>query len=135
MENVQQKKIGAGIMTLSIIQLFFSGLGIFGVIVAIAMKDQLKAYGIPETPTSSWIISLGITLVLITSIILILMKKELGIYIYFIAEVGSFVYSIVQSGFNPWMLLNLIFPVLMAIFLWKKRDVFSAGVEDEKVTI
>jgi len=129
MESIQKPKVGAGILTMSIIQLVLMGFSLIGLIMTLFMKDetkaQLKTMGIPETPTSTIIISLIITVIIILAIVLILMKKELGIYIYFIAEVANIVYSIVSTGFKPVILLSLIIPGLMGFFIWKKKEIFS----------
>ncbi|MBU3171472.1 hypothetical protein [Clostridium estertheticum] len=125
MENVQKPKVGAGIKTMSIIQLVFSGFGLIGFIIIILMKDTIKTAGGPAVTTSYLIISLVLLIITTIGIILILMKKELGIYIYFIAEVASIVYSIVNNGFKPLDILSLIIPALMGIFIWKKKEIFS----------
>jgi len=133
MENVQKPKVGAGILTMSIIQLVIYGFGLIGSIRNItnldAVNAQLKAVGFPETTMSAIIIGLVFTVIIVIGIILILMKKELGIYIYFIAIVASIVYAIVSSGFSPWMLLNLIMPVLTGIFIWNKKEIFVVEVK------
>ncbi|MCB2341936.1 hypothetical protein [Clostridium estertheticum] len=125
MENVQKPKVGAGIKTMSIIQLVFNGFVLIGFIMILLMKDTIKAAGSPAVTTSDLIISLVLIVITTIGIILILMKKELGIYIYFIAEVASIVYSIVTNGFKPSEILSLIIPVLMGIFIWKKKEIFS----------
>ena len=133
MENIQKPKVGAGILTLSIIQLVFSGFGLLGFIMMIFMSDatkaQLKTLGTPETATSTIIISIVLILIIALGIILILMKKELGIYIYFIAEVANIVYSVVMNGFKPIILLSFVIPVLMAIFILNKKEVFFADAK------
>ena len=126
MENTQKAKVGAGIKTMSIIQLVFMGITLLGLVMTLFMtsaaKDQLKTMGLPETPTSTIIISLIVTLLIILGTILILMKKEMGIYIYFVAQVANFVYGIVINGFKPLELVGLIIPVLMGIFIWQKKE-------------
>lgn len=128
MENIQKPKVGSGILTVSIIQLVFSGFGLIALLANLFMNDttksQLKTMGIPETPTSTIIIGLAFVIIIALGTILILMKKELGIYIYFIAEVGNIVYSVVMNGFKPILLLSLIIPVLMGIFILNKKEVF-----------
>jgi len=124
MENVQKPKVGAGILTMSIIQLVFSGFGLIGILITFFMKDTLKTAGAPAIPTFTFIISLVLTIIITLGVILILMKKELGIYIFFIAQVANIVYSIVINGFKPLILLALIIPILMGIFIWKKKEVF-----------
>ena len=130
MENIQKPKVGAGIKTMSIIELVFMGFSVLGLIGSFFLTDEIKAIsksaGVPETPTSTIIISLVISVMIIIGVILILMKKEIGIYTYFIAIVGNIVFSIVSNGFKPVILLSLIIPGLMGIFIWKKREIFSA---------
>ena len=135
MENVQKPKVGAGIKTMSIIQLVFSGFGLIGLVMTFFMKDTLKTAGVPAIPTSTIIISLVFIIIITLGIILILMKKELGIYIYFIAEVANIVYSIVSNGFKPASLVGLVIPVLMGIFIWKKREIFSSETKTEQIDI
>ncbi|MCB2295589.1 hypothetical protein LGK95_19095 [Clostridium algoriphilum] len=125
MENIQKPKVGAGILTVSIIQLVLMGFTIIGLIASFFIKDQIKAMGIPETPTSIVVISLIITIIVILGIVLILMKKELGIYMYFVAEVANIMYAIVSTGFKPTILISLILPALMAFFIWKKKEIFA----------
>ena len=98
-------------------------------------KALIKTAGLPETPTSTLIISLIITITVILSVILILMKKELGIYIYFIAEVANIAFTIVSNGFTPWILGSFVIPVLMGIFIWKKKEIFSVEAKSENVDI
>jgi hypothetical protein len=133
MENIQKPKVGASIKTMSIIQLVVSGFGIIGFIISIFTKDKtnalLKGSGVPEITTSVLIIGLVFSIILGISVILILMKKELGIYIYFIAVVAQIVYGIVSTGFKPLSLVGLVMPVLMGIFIWKKKEIYSVKVE------
>lgn len=139
MENIQKQKVGAGILTVSIIQLVVSGFVVLSFLISIFMKDmiaaQLETMGLPEVQTSTILISLAITLVIILGVILILMKKELGIYIYFAAIVANRVYSIVSDGFTPWVLVLLVVPVLMGIFIWQKKEVFGLGSKAEDVSL
>jgi len=133
MENNQQEKVGAAILTLSIIQLVISGLAIMGYLIAFFMKDQIKAAGVPAISTSTLIISMVIALIAALGIFLILMRKQLGIYVYFIAQVSVIVYSLVNNGFKPSVLLSLIIPVLMGIFIWQKKEVFNIGTKAEEM--
>jgi len=135
MENDQQHKVGAGILTLSIIQLVFSGFAIIGYLAAFFMKDQIKAAGVPAIPTTTLIISMVISLLVTLGIILILMRKPLGIYVYFIAQASQIVYSLVNNGFKYSMILSLIIPVLMGIFIWQKKEVFDIGTKAKDVSI
>ncbi|MBU3185535.1 hypothetical protein [Clostridium estertheticum] len=130
MENVQKPKVGAGIKTMSIIQLVFNGFILIGFLMILLMKDTIKTAGGPAVTTSDLIISLVLIIITTIGIILILMKKELGIYIYFIAEVANIVYSIVTTGFKPVDILSWIIPALMGIFIWKKKEIFSTETKN-----
>ncbi|MGH4051922.1 MAG: hypothetical protein ACREVX_11345 [Clostridium sp.] len=136
MENIQKPKVGGWIKTLCILQLIGSVLSLTGisnyskiddlnVTTDAANKALGKAFQIPQTTTLSITIGLVLAIILGVSIILILMKKELGIYIYFTVVVAQIVYTIVRSGFTWFILANLIMPILMGIFIWKKKEIFS----------
>ncbi|MBW9146598.1 hypothetical protein KTC92_07550 [Clostridium sp. CM027] len=141
MENVKKPKVGAGIKTMSIIQLIISGFGLIAIIIALLMKDKLAAQyktmgmDVPQVSTSAYIISLVIITIITIGIILILMKKELGIYIYFTATVANIVYTIVSDGFKPVSLVGLIIPALMGFFIWKKREIFSTDTKTEQIDV
>jgi len=137
MENIQKPKIGAGIKTISIIELVFMGFSVMGLIGSFFLTDQIKAIsksaGVAEIPTSTIVISLVISVMVIIGVILILMKKEIGIYIYFIAIVGNIVFSIVSNGFKPAILVSLVMPILMGIFIWKKKEIFSVQGKSDNI--
>ncbi|MBW9150263.1 hypothetical protein K2F40_14985 [Clostridium sp. CM028] len=141
MENVKKPKVGAGIKTISIIQLIVSAIGLFS-IKNFSKKDELNAaykaldIGMPEITNLSLTIGLVFSVILAISVILILMKKELGIYIYFIATVAQIAYTIVAGGTKPWMILvSLIMPALMGFFIWKKREIFSTDTKTEQIDV
>ncbi|NNU77086.1 hypothetical protein [Clostridium estertheticum] len=141
MENVQKPKVGAGIKTMSIIQLVFSFVGLWNIKSYFVNNDKtnaaLRTLNLPEVTNLTITIGLVFTIVLAVSVILILKKKELGIYIYFITVVANIVYSIVNVGFKPFVLLSLIVPVIMAvlmgIFIWKKKEIFSTETKNIEV--
>ncbi|MBZ9607131.1 hypothetical protein G9F73_004715 [Clostridium estertheticum] len=141
MENIKKPKVGAGIKTMSIIQLVVSVFGLFS-IRNFSKKDELNAaykaldIVMPEITNLSITIGLVFSVILAISVILILMKKELGIYIYFIAIVAQIAYSIVAGGTKPWMILvSLIMPALMGFFIWKKKEIFSTETKSDNMDI
>jgi len=137
MEDMQKQKVGAGILTISIIHLVVCGFGLLGTIASFAMKDtindMIKGQGVPEITTSALIIGVVFTIMLAVAVILILMKKEIGIYMYFIVEVANIVYSVVINGFKLIQLTSFILPVLMGIFIWQKREVFGLGAKEQSI--
>ncbi|MEK6264435.1 MAG: hypothetical protein N2B06_06655 [Clostridium sp.] len=146
MENIQKPKVGAWIRTLCILQLVtyafsltsirnFSKIDELNVANNELNKVLNKALQLPEITRLSLTIGLVFSIIFIISIILILIKKELGVYIYFTASVATIVYSIVSNGFKLIMLTSLIMPVLMAIFIWKKKEVFGLGAEAKEASL
>lgn len=144
MENVQKPKVGAGIKTISILQLIGSVFGLWS-IRNFFNKEKLnaanKATGellnmvVPEVTNLSITIGLVFSIILGISVILILKKKELGIYIYFTTIVANIAYTIVTAGFSPWSLVALIMPALMGFFIWKKKEIFSSETKSEQIDI
>lgn len=131
MDNNQKQKVGAGILTMSIIHLVFNSIGALGLLASVTMKEEIKKLGTPEITTSALIISSVFIAIITLAIMLILMKKQIGIYIYFIAQVANLVYSVVVNGFDPMQIVTLIMPVLMGIFIWQKKEIFGLGAKAE----
>ena len=126
MKDIHKPKLGTGILTLAIIQLIFSSIGLIGLVMTLLMIYAPKTYGVTTIPTFTVIVTLVSTLITTLGIILILMKKKLGIYIYFIAEVANVVYSVIINGFKPVILVSLIIPVLMGIFILTRKEIFAS---------
>lgn len=131
MEDNEKQRLGSGIIAVAVIELIFSAMGIVGLIITMSMKDmiyqQLQAAGqsIAMPTTNQLIVSAVLSVFLIIAIILILMRKETGVYAYFTIEIISIVYSILINGFKYTVLLSLILPALMAVFIVKKKEVFG----------
>ncbi len=139
MDNPQKQKIGAGIITISIITLVINVLLLVLPIFALIFKDKLNAQliqqGINSTYSSNELIPLIIIGILeIISIILILLRNTIGVFSYFIICIGNIVYSIVQSGFKSGTLATLILPTLMAIFICPKIRIFKIKNKKNKMS-
>lgn len=129
MENTEPKKLGGALLTVIIIDLVLSIIGVFGTMALILAKNSnneaLKSNpALTATNPTQLKIELILTVLIIIGLIIILFKQAIGIYIYFIATIISIVYSIVSNGFSPMMLVSLIVPILIAIFIFLKKDVF-----------
>lgn len=128
MEDYKRQTLGAGILTVSIIQLVVYGFSLIGTIPTLLMKDQLSTLVGEETVAllsgPQLIISIVLTILLTIAIILILLKKSLGVYAYFTCIIVNFIYGIIMSGFNPLSIAGLIFPALMAFFIYKKKHLY-----------
>lgn len=145
MENIQERKLGAGIITISVLHLIGFVIGSFSTVSSIINNDALveAASVLGADPSiyapSKLIISLVLSTLLAISVILILFKKSLGVYGYFTVTVISLINSIISVssiGFSGLVIfslvLSLIFPALMALFIHKRKYVFGfASKEDD----
>lgn len=61
----------------------------------------------------------------VVGIILILMKKKLGIYIYLIGQSAHIIHMLVTEKFEINMVLDLLIPVLTAYLIWKNISMFN----------
>jgi len=126
MEDTQSQKLGAGIITISIIHFIGGIFSILGTIVLLTQKDTLIKQGIPVIlSTNQIIINLILQLILIIAIILILFKKSIGVYCYFTITIISIINSIMDSGFQWIIIVSLILPILLAILINKKKKLFN----------
>jgi hypothetical protein len=131
MENTQSRKLGAGIIIISIIQFIGVIFSVVGSILLFSSKDaiinklQENGQNINILSNTQIIISLIFQLIIAVAIILILVKKSIGIYSYFTVVSINIIYSIIRAGFQWTIIFSLIFPILMAIFINKKKKIFN----------
>ena len=130
---MENKKLGGGILTISIIYLVFLGFGLIGSIISLSTLDQINSVmaqmgGIQLTPTEL-IISIILSFILLFGIILILLKKQIGVYTFFTVEIINIIYSLIMDGLSLSVLIStlisLILPVLLAYFIYKKKELFG----------
>lgn len=131
MENTNENKLGGGIIVVSILILISSVFSSFSSI-SILMNRSLykktyKELGMTLPSNTMYIIYLVLSVVIILSAILILLKKSLGIYGYFTAIIINIIANIVASGFNILMLANLIIPIIYLALIMSKKQVFGLG--------
>ena len=122
MENKQSQKLGAGIIIISIIYFIGSIFTILGAILLFATKNELQAATLSTTRIT---ISLILQIIIVISIILILLKKSIGVYSYFTLAAINIIYTIIGNGFNWTIVGSLILPILMAILITRKKELFS----------
>lgn len=131
--ETNNQKLGGGIMTICILTLIGFVFTLFSSITMLTGRDKIiesyKTLGLDTSLIPSagqTIIGLILSILIALSVILILMKKSIGIYGYFIVEIISIIASIIFSGFSILnIILSLIFPILMAIFISKRKFVFG----------
>lgn len=130
---MENKKLGGGILTISIIYLVFLGFGLIGSIISLSTLEQINSVmaqmgGIQLTPTEL-IISIILSFILLFGIILILLKKQIGVYTFFTVEIINIIYSLIMNGLNLSVLIStligLILPGLLAYFIYKKKELFG----------
>ena len=126
----ENKKLGAGIIIIAILVILGSVLGIVGDLGIMFFGDLVvETYDgevIQSTVSNSqFIIDIILKIIFIISAILIFMKKSLGVYSYFVLVIISIIASIIFNGFSIAIISSLILPVLMIIFVTRKREVFG----------
>ena len=133
----ENEKLGAGILTIGIINLIVYGIVVIVSIISLLNFDAVKkaAAKLSSTPVTkeAFLITLGISVVVVISVILIFMKKALGVYSYFTIVVVNIIYSIISNGFNIQTIISgLVLPILFAIFIVTKKEIFGFGVQETK---
>lgn len=131
MEINKENKLGAGIITLSVLTIISVFITYFSNICLLipSVQNNLKQKGIPieKLAINNVIIAIGLisATILLISIILILLKKALGIYLYYLLFLANLIYSIVLKGFNKFLIFSIIFPALFGYFLYKKKHLYG----------
>ena len=137
---MENKKLGGGILTISILYLVFLGFGLIYNIISFSTLDQINALssqmGMPQLTSTELIISIILSLILLIGVILILLKKKIGVYTFFTVIVINVIYSLIMNGFNIAILIStlisLILPGLLAYFIYKKKEVFGFESNENK---
>ena len=137
----KEKKLGAGIITISVLILIGSAFGILGTIMNLAMGDsvnellmQTGQYDASMLPTTTdYIISLVSSILCVIFVILILLKNKIGVFGYFALSILNRVYSLIVAEITPIVLgglvLGLAFLALYGFFIYKKRDLYGLSKE------
>ncbi|MBU3105909.1 hypothetical protein [Clostridium gasigenes] len=143
---MEEKKLGGGILTCTIINIVIYGFAIIGLIISLFTKDFVnqaltnagETEALAQLSTSNLVISLITSILLLISLILILFKKKTGVYSYFSFVVLNFIYGVVVNGLaslSVLSLIGLILPVLLGLFIYKRRSVFGFSNPDEDQSI
>ena len=130
--DYDDQKLGAGIITLSVLHFIASALVIFSGIVLLCAGQisevQKELAGLNSEISTGLIVFQFIILriILIISLILLLKKNKIGVYGYYLFILITIISGIVSSGFNILNIaISLIFPILMGIFISKKKSLFG----------
>lgn len=133
MENQKKNKLGAGIITISVIQIVASVFSILYSVLLLTPSFQenitaILGASLDQLGITSVTIIIGLvaTILDLLGIILILRKKAIGLYIYLLVTAANIIYSIVMVGFSISTLISaLILPLLMTFFVYKKKELFG----------
>lgn len=69
--------------------------------------------------------SIILSIIGIFSIILILTKKYIGVFLYFICVIVNIILNIVYKGFSASILTTLVLPIIMTFFLLNNKKYFT----------
>ena len=125
----EENKVGAGILTICILTIIGAAFNIFGNILLLGFhdfyKDIFNQIGTELPGTGITTVYLLISILLIVSAALILKKNKVGVIGYFVLEATSLILSLILSEVTVLgILLDLVLPVLMIIFVSKKKDLY-----------
>lgn len=128
MENTQPKKLGGALLAVTIINIIIFVFELIGSITLLLAKNSnnelIKSNkAIADANPTEYKILLVLSIIAIIGLILILFKQVIGVYTYFASAIISIIYTIVSSGFGS-TIFSLILFILMAIFIYLKKDVF-----------
>lgn len=127
-KNVEKKKLGAGIIVLSVFFILGQVLTIISSLPAIINLDEfnnaLVSLGESKLTMGQVVFSVILTVIMLVSLILILLKKSIGVYIFIGIQVVSIIYSIITTGLSIRILTNLLLPGLFLFFIYKKKDIY-----------
>lgn len=132
-----ERKLGPGIITMSVIFLVISVIGVIGSVISIfaggsinqALIDsgQIDASMLPTT--TDYIINLVVTTFTIIFVILILCKNKIGVFGYFGLTILSHIYSLITTGISGIniisQLIGILIMALYGFFIYKKKYVYG----------
>ena len=138
---MENKKLGGGILTISIIYLVLLGFGLIGSIISLVTLDEINSLmsqmGGVQLTSTELIVSIILTLILLLGIILILLKKQIGVYTFFTVEIINIIYSLIMNGSSISILIStlvgLILPGLLAYFIYKKKELFGFQSKEDNL--
>lgn len=135
MEKIEnEQRVGSGITILSIVYLVFQGFGLFALVSSIVMKEQIIAKlaesgAVLAFNSAEIIISIILSIIFIASLILILMKKSIGAYLFIAVQALSIIYNIITGAFTLTSIFGLILPGLMIYLLYRKKEIYFSRLK------
>lgn len=122
--DYNEKRIGGCIITICVLHFIALAIYLLALVGSFLAKEQLAELGFKQ---STYIILAVISITICTGAILILRKLKLGIAIYYVGILASLINSIIMDGLKLSVIVGLILPILMAIFINSKKELFGFG--------
>ena len=132
-ENENENKIGAGILIIcilhfigAVLQFLVSYLGpaLITPEIASQYRNFNRIYNSFYYSNCNYIYSYDI------ACIMLLLKQKIGVFLYFFTVLANILITIALNGFSIIsLILALILPVLMGIFISKKKELYGFGTK------
>lgn len=126
------KKVPTGVKVIAILEFIFQGIAIllyFSALALVTAGQELinsSGAGDVEMPGKGIIIvGILISIAVIIGSAMILAKKKVGVYLFVITIIISFILGIVTSGFGVSSIIGLILPGLMIYFIMQNKEIFG----------
>lgn len=132
MENNQ--KLGAGIITISVLILVVSGFSLIGILAGIfmsgAVNEVLAEVGAQTLTTFDYVVSLVLTIASMVAVVLILKKNKIGVFAYFGVYAINLIHTGIIQGFSTGTVRTLLLVALYAFFISKKKELYGFSTEN-----
>lgn len=140
-----KEKLGAGVVTISILILITAILSSTGSVISLTMGDDINNILVESgqidtsllPTTTDYIISLVTSVLTGIFATLILFKNRIGVFGYFTVAILNNVYSLILNGITVTSLISLVlglsFLALYGFFIYKKRSVYGFNKETSEV--
>jgi hypothetical protein len=142
MEEKQLRKLGVGINIIAWLYVVGGVIGIFSTIGSIFFKDGINEImvqagqpQITDSMISMLYISAIIGIIQLVATIMILRKSKIGVFVFFGTTILSTVYSFITQPVGISSFIGLILPVLLGLFIYKKKEVFGFGESDNRINM
>ena len=140
MEEKQSKKLGVGINIIGWLYIVGNVIATFSLLGSIFFRDTINEFmaqaGQPQITDSmmpTLYISIIVGIIQLITIIMILRKSKIGVFVFFGITILSTVYSFITQPINISSFMGLILPVLLGVFIYKKKEVFGLGESDNRI--
>ena len=132
--NDENRKLGGGIITICVLHIIGNVLALVISIMYLIGKKQIDlALGTTalQDTMPNIIATIVLALIMLISVTLLLLKKKIGLILYYISVLINLIVGIIMSGFNiSNLLLPLVLPILLAFLVKDKLSLFGIKRED-----